>query len=58
MKKNFLFAIALFFGIAILSVDAQTTQPLVLNADKPIAEIQSTMWGIFFEDINFAADGG
>ncbi len=25
---------------------------------KPTVEIQPTMWGIFFEDINFAADGG
>jgi alpha-N-arabinofuranosidase len=25
---------------------------------KPLAEVQPTMWGVFFEDINFAADGG
>src|ERR1700761_6787435 len=31
---------------------------LVVNVDKPIATIQPTMWGIFFEDINMAADGG
>ena len=30
----------------------------MLHVDKPGAEIKSTMWGIFFEDINFAADGG
>ncbi len=29
-----------------------------INADNPGAEIQPTMWGVFFEDINFAADGG
>ncbi|HZK92861.1 MAG TPA: alpha-L-arabinofuranosidase C-terminal domain-containing protein [Prolixibacteraceae bacterium] len=29
-----------------------------VNIDKPIAAIQPTMWGIFFEDINLAADGG
>lgn len=34
------------------------TKTLVVNADKPIAAVQPTMWGIFFEDINFAADGG
>ena len=41
------------------SVGAQT-QPktLVVKAGTPIAPIQSTMWGLFFEDINFAADGG
>ena len=38
---------------------AQTTAPEVLvNVQKPGAEVQSTMYGIFFEDINFAADGG
>lgn len=31
---------------------------LTVQADKPVAEIAPTMWGIFFEDINFAADGG
>ncbi|HYE56125.1 MAG TPA: alpha-L-arabinofuranosidase, partial [Chitinophagaceae bacterium] len=31
---------------------------LTVMADKPIAEVAPTMWGIFFEDINFAADGG
>ncbi len=36
----------------------QTAQPVVVNVDKPGAVIQPTMWGIFFEDINFGADGG
>lgn len=49
-----------FFALAAsLSVQAQnTTQELVLNTLKPGAEIQKTMYGIFFEDINYAADGG
>lgn len=29
---------------------------MILN--KPVAEVQPAMWGVFFEDINFAADGG
>ena len=29
-----------------------------LRVDRPGAEIQPTMYGIFIEDINFAADGG
>ncbi len=37
---------------------AQSTVPLVVKVDKPVAEVQPTMWGLFFEDINFAADGG
>lgn len=37
-----------------------TAQEVNLNVDtsKSIAKIQPTMYGIFFEDINFAADGG
>jgi alpha-L-arabinofuranosidase len=31
---------------------------LVVNAKKPGAVIQPDMYGIFFEDINFGADGG
>jgi len=30
----------------------------VLNTDNIVAPIQPTMYGIFFEDINFGADGG
>ncbi len=31
---------------------------LDLDLSTPVAKIQPTMYGIFFEDINFAADGG
>src|SRR5208282_2426631 len=31
---------------------------LEIHADKPEAKINPAMWGIFFEDINFGADGG
>jgi alpha-L-arabinofuranosidase len=37
---------------------AQSVHQLQVFADKPVSEIKPTMWGIFFEDINFAADGG
>src|ERR1051326_9191413 len=40
----------------ITSLYAQHT--LVVKVNEPKAEIQPTMWGIFFEDINFGADGG
>jgi alpha-L-arabinofuranosidase len=29
-----------------------------VQADKPGAKINPAMWGVFFEDINFGADGG
>ena len=37
---------------------SQDNQTVYVDVDNPKAEIQPTMWGVFFEDINFAADGG
>lgn len=33
-------------------------QNITVQVNKPMAAIQPNMWGIFFEDINMAADGG
>jgi len=52
MKKTFLF-LSLFFS---LSLFAQ--KKFTVDASKIVAPVSPTMWGIFFEDINFAADGG
>lgn len=40
------------------TMHAQPIAELKVDVNKPVADIQPTMWGIFFEDINFAADGG
>jgi alpha-L-arabinofuranosidase len=37
---------------------AQQSISITVDAGKPYAEIQPNMWGVFFEDINFGADGG
>jgi alpha-L-arabinofuranosidase len=37
---------------------AQDTSKVTVQVDKPGANISPTMFGIFFEDINFGADGG
>jgi alpha-N-arabinofuranosidase len=37
---------------------AQNSQPITIKANEIKAEIAPTMYGIFFEDINFGADGG
>ena len=34
------------------------THPLDINTRKAGAAVSPTMYGIFFEDINYAADGG
>ena len=40
------------------SLQAQQTGDIIVNAANKIAEVQPTMWGVFFEDINLGADGG
>lgn len=54
MKRNVVIIFLLFF----LSVSAQQSYELAVNVSKPGAKIQPTMYGLFFEDINFGADGG
>ena len=39
-------------------VKAQNNTPIIVQVNKPVAEVQPTMWGVFFEDINLGADGG
>ena len=45
-------------AIAFSQSNAQAKCMINVKVDKPIATIQPTMWGIFFEDINMGADGG
>lgn len=52
--KGLLAVLVLAAGSAL---QAQTNE-LVIQAGKPGAEIQPAMYGLFFEDINYAADGG
>jgi alpha-N-arabinofuranosidase len=49
---------ALSIGLDAQPPAPETTTALVVRADAPGAAIPSTLFGIFFEDINFAADGG
>lgn len=55
MKKTF--ATLFLAGIA-LTLSAQATHDWQINLKKVGAPIQPTMYGIFFEDINYGADGG
>ena len=56
MKKLHLLATLALAVASIAPVSAQ--RQLTVQANKPGAVIQPTMYGIFFEDINFGADGG
>jgi alpha-L-arabinofuranosidase len=56
MKKNFL--ILLFICLSAGIFAQQQNYELVVNVNKVGAKVQPTMYGLFFEDINFGADGG
>ncbi|UZR98803.1 alpha-L-arabinofuranosidase C-terminal domain-containing protein [Chondrinema litorale] len=59
MRINKLFELILCAGLLFPTFTfAQAPIVLEVDASKHVADIQPTMWGIFFEDINFAADGG
>ena len=53
MKKTIICLFICVVGLQLLS-----QRKLTVIADKPITAISPTMWGVFFEDINFGADGG
>lgn len=57
MKKKVLF-LSVCSLLAEWTLNAQDINRMVLQANKIGAEIQPTMYGHFFEDINFGADGG
>ena len=50
----------LIIAFLLLCFSARTQQKseIIIKADQIVAQVQPTMWGIFFEDINFGADGG
>ena len=51
-------SLAVLFSVAIVFQALSQNTTLVVDSDKPLYVIQPTMWGVFFEDINFGADGG
>jgi alpha-L-arabinofuranosidase len=55
MKIPVLFFLLL---LQVVQVFTQNKAVFSVQADKPGAAVSSTMWGIFFEDINLGADGG
>ncbi|TDQ08911.1 alpha-L-arabinofuranosidase C-terminal domain-containing protein [Pedobacter metabolipauper] len=54
-KKNIIFLLVL---CTVIRVNAQKKEGILVRAGKADTEIASTMWGVFFEDINMGADGG
>lgn len=50
--------VAVAMGICAGESWAQSTAEIRVQANRLGAEINPAMWGVFFEDINFGADGG
>lgn len=57
MKHHLLASLCIVLAVA-ATATAQPAVTLTIQADQPGAKISPTMWGIFFEDINYGADGG
>src|SRR3954468_19402557 len=57
-RSCFLFIFVFTRMIHPLQTMAQQARVFTVKVNEPKAVIQPTMWGIFFEDINFGADGG
>lgn len=58
MRRSMKNAISLFLlSMGVSSLMAQTNE-FKIDVQQTGAPIQSTMYSIFFEDINFGADGG
>lgn len=53
MKKVIAYLIA---GVFAFQLNAQRN--ITVSVNKPVVTVSPQMWGIFFEDINFGADGG
>src|ERR1035438_904645 len=51
-----LLAVSLSAALSIFAFASAVT--IEVQADQPGASINPAMWGVFFEDINFGADGG
>jgi alpha-L-arabinofuranosidase len=56
--KKFVLMLTICLSVVKIGVMAQRNADITIQTDRPGPVIQPTMWGIFFEDINMAADGG
>ena len=57
--KKFLAGILVLLSAGMpITAEAQQPKQIVVKVNQPIAAIEPTMWGVFFEDINLGADGG
>ena len=58
LAAGLMFCGTLGLAPALAQTKVSAANTLTVRVDKPGAPISKTMYGLFFEDINFAADGG
>src|SRR3954451_7008010 len=58
MKRTALFLLILIGLTGSSALGAESPVSISVQTDQPGPKISPTMWGIFFEDMNFGADGG
>ncbi len=58
MNSTKLILLSSFILSVMTSAQAQTTATVTIQANQPGAQISSNLFGIFFEEINFAGEGG
>jgi len=58
MKRYSFIAAAALVALSAVSCSETIDHQYVIDAENLGVEIQPTMYGVFFEDINYAADGG
>ena len=58
-RKRLPYLLVILISVQMSSIAfAQAPKTVHVLVNKPVADVQPTMWGVFFEDINFGADGG
>lgn len=58
MKKRLKSLFIVGLASSVFYISSAQSQTFTVKANQLKAEVQPTMWGIFFEDINLGADGG
>ncbi|MDR1115480.1 MAG: alpha-L-arabinofuranosidase [Tannerella sp.] len=58
MRKSLINVVVISLGIFLCSWDNQAQEKIVVNVQKRGATVSPSMYGIFFEEINHAGDGG
>ena len=58
LQKGLFYSVMLCLLLIGHNLQAQKVSEITIKVNQRINTVPTSMWGIFFEDINFAADGG